>query len=113
MASEHDFVIEQNADFDATLTWKDEFEVVVDLTGYTAEMDIRYGYKGGKLAAQLDTENGGISIGVDNVITLHMDAEDTLNLKPQSCYYDLLLRKDLTTVRLIEGRVIISQGVTK
>lgn len=112
MAAEHDFVILQNSDFARDLEWKDTTDQTIDLTGYTAEMDIRYGYRGGRLAAQLDTETGGIIIEND-LIKLRMSAEETLKLKPQACYYDLLLRKDLSTLRLMEGRVIISQGVTK
>ena len=40
-AAQYDILIEQGATFSRTFVWKDSSEVAVDLTGYTARMQIR------------------------------------------------------------------------
>ena len=112
MTAKHNFTAQQNATFGSDIIYKDASDVVVDLTGYTAEMDIRYGSKKGKLAIQLDTENGGITF-YNGEIQIRMTAEQTLSLKAQPCYYDLLLKKNGTVWRILEGKFNVLEGVTK
>ena len=114
MTAKHNFTVQQNATFGSDIIYKDASDVVVDLTDYTAEMDIRYGNKGGKLAIQLDTETetGGITF-YNGEIQIRMTAEQTLSLKAQPCYYDLLLEKNGSVWRILEGKFNVLEGVTK
>jgi hypothetical protein len=113
VAAKYNFEIEQGATFVKTLQWKDSANTVIDLTGYTARMQLRYKI-GDAVAVELTTENGGITINTTtDTISLNIDADDTEDLSPTCCKYDLELIKGEVVKRLLYGTVIISAEVTR
>lgn len=106
--------IDKGADFDRVLTWKED-GTAVDLTGYSAKMQIRD--SDDSLVMELSTDNGRITVDSSGTITLHVPGSDTA-LIPETTNeyyrYDLLLTSPTgVRTRLIEGRVEVTRDVTR
>jgi hypothetical protein len=106
--------IEQGATFRLGVVWKDSDEVPIDLTGYTARMQIRPFVLSQDVLLGLNTENGGITLGEDGQMTILATAEQTEVIGSKKGVYDLELESaDGTVTRLIMGSVAISREVTR
>tara|TARA_R110000868_G_C10713859_1_gene750204 strand:+ start:104 stop:457 length:354 start_codon:yes stop_codon:yes gene_type:complete len=108
-------ICERGANFSAVLTWRDEAGVLVSLTGYTAEMDVRSTrIDTGTQLLTLTTSNSRIALGgAAGTITLTVLAADTAALTAQTGWYDLLVTTSGGTVtRLFEGVFVIAERVT-
>lgn len=109
----HNFTIYQGATFSHVLTWRDSSEALVNLTGYTARMQIRNRI-GGDTIASLTTENGKISLGGSaGTITLTIAAADTAAITEGGVYDLELVSGGGIVTRLLEGSVTLSKEVTK
>lgn len=119
---------EQGATFDTTITWQvGNPAAPVDLTGYTARMQIKDNFLDSAIqVAQLTTENGGITLGgALGTIKMTLTAVETaaISVPPnasaptsrpiRTLVYDLELVKDGYVTRLVEGMFSISGEVTK
>ena len=82
-----------------------------DLTGYTATMTVRPFLGSTTTTLLATTANGKIVIDTtyDNV-TVTFSATET-NIKPENYVYDLVLYSG-TTTRLLEGKFLVTGGVT-
>ena len=114
-AGKHDFIIEQGATFSKVLTWKDSTGTPINLTGYSARMQVRSSVEAASTIIELTTVNSRITLGgVAGTITLNISAADTTALTAESGVYDLELVSGANVVtRLLEGNVIISKEVTR
>lgn len=89
-------------------------EIPVNLTSYTAKMQVREKYTSKTSFVDLTTENGGIALGgelgtIDIVI-----ASGVTELIPAKEYvYDLELTSGSVVTRLIEGKFIVTPEVTR
>lgn len=109
----YDFTIYQGATFSRVITWKDESETLVNLTGYTARMQIRQRIGGDTLIA-LTTENSRIALGgTAGTITLNVSATDTAALTMDGVYDLELVSAAGVVTRLLQGSVTLSKEVTK
>lgn len=112
MAGNYDITIEKGADYDVTITWGNP---PVDLTDYTAKLEIR-DRKGGSVLYETLTETDGITLGgVAGTIALHIEAADTAAYTFSRAVYDLKLvgpTPAFATKRLLAGQVILDAGVT-
>ncbi len=110
-----DLYIEQGATYAQPIVWKDSNGDAVDLTGYTARMQVRKTISATAVIIELTTENGRITLGGDNgTITLEITAEDTAALEQFAGVYDLELEASNGFVtRLLEGQVTVSKEVTR
>ena len=109
-------VINQGATFTDSLTWSaGEPAVAVDLTGCTGRMQIRSTQASPNIISELTTENGGITLGgVLGTIALKIPAVQTEKFAWATGVYDLeLVFPDETVVRIVEGAVSVSAGVTR
>jgi hypothetical protein len=111
----YDFYIEQGATFYQVITWKDSAGDPVDISGYTARMQIRKSVTSTDALISLTTENGRISLGgAAGTVTLEIDADDTADFTTFCGVYDLELEaSDGTVTRLLEGQIEISREVTR
>ena len=110
----YNFTINQGETFSKSITWKDSGEVIVDLTGYTARMQLRRKINSQTIDKSLTTENGGILIPAPTtgVISLFMSASETAVLN--GIYvYDLELVKVGIVKRLLQGSITIDLEVTR
>lgn len=113
-AGTNNFVIEQGATFDITMTYyTDESEQTpVDLTGYSARMTIKEKVEGTTIL-ELTSDAGEIVLGDDaGTIQILVAASVTANLDFEYGVYDLELVTGSTVERLLQGQVTLSKNVT-
>ena len=112
-ASTHDFEIEQGTDYDKPLVWKDSTGNPVDLSGYTARMQLRPSILSDTVLINLTTENGGITLGGNTgEITLHFTEANTSPLV-KGGVYDLEMVIGGKVKRLVQGTITVSREVTR
>jgi hypothetical protein len=112
VAGTYNFVCEQGATFDRTVTWTDAAGVPVDLTGWTGRMQAR---GPGGVVLDFTTSEGTMTLGgtAGTVRLLHAPAE-TGTVAPGTYDYDLLLTRtsDGYAKRLLEGKLVVKKRVT-
>lgn len=114
-AAAYDFVIEQGATLDKTFVWKDSTGTVINLSGYTARMQIRQTVGSSTILLELTTLNNRIIITPgQGKIQLLVAAADTGAITWQRGKYDLELVSSTGVVtRLLYGDVEVSKEVTR
>ena len=114
-AASYDFQIEQGATLLKPIVWKDSAGVAVNLTGYSAKMQIRQSASSTDVLLELSTANSRISItALTGTITLIFSAAVTAAIDWSRGRYDLeLTSSDGTVTRLIEGQISVSKEVTR
>jgi hypothetical protein len=86
----------------------------VNLTGFTARMDIRESLDDVTVIHTLTTENAGIVLGgVAGTISLLIPAATTAGFDFTSAVYDLELDNAGVVTRLISGAITLSKEVTR
>jgi hypothetical protein len=114
-ASIYNLNIEQGATFTRTITWKDSTGAAVNLTGYTARMQIRERVDSATALVSL-TQASGIALGGSaGTITLTITSALTDALpNMKKGVYDLeLVSSGGIVTRLIQGEVVVSPQVTR
>ena len=114
-AGTYTITIEQGATFSLPITWKDQLGNAVNLTGYTARLQVREEVESATPFLTLTTENGGIALGgAAGTITLTVTATATAALTASKGVYDLeLISGGGVITRLLEGLVVIKKEVTR
>lgn len=114
-AGTYDIIVEQGATFTLAMTWKDSAGSAVNLTGYTARMQVRPAADSTGTLLTLTTENGRIALGgAAGTITLTVAASDTAALTAGTGVYDIeLVSGGGVVTRLLQGSVTISREVTR
>ena len=106
----------QGATWNYELVWEDgNPSAPVDLTGYTAKMQVRIIKPASKVILELTSLlGGGITLGgVDGTIDLDLSAADTAEIPAGRYVYDLEMTDGSIVTRLIEGAFVVSGGVTR
>lgn len=86
----------------------------VDLTTYTAKMQVREKYTSKTSVIDLTTENGGITLGgEEGTIDIYVASGVTELTISKEYVYDLELVSGSTVTRLIEGKFIVTPEVTR
>ena len=112
-AAIYDFEIEQGTTLNKGLVWKDSTGALVDLSGYTARMQLRPSVSSDTVLLELTTENGGITLGgATGEIFLHFTEANTSPLT-KGGVYDLEVIIGGKVKRLIQGAISISKEVTR
>jgi hypothetical protein len=112
---EYPLYIAKGATFVENFTWKID-NSPVNLTGYSARMQIRSSKLSEEPLISLTTEDdGGIVLGgVAGTIVVSISAEDTSELAGEAGVYDIELEDSSGVVtRLLEGTVKLSNEVTR
>lgn len=114
-AGTHDFEIEQGASFRLQFAWKDGLGAAVDLTSYTARMQVRASTSAPDVLLELTTENGRIALGGSaGTVTLTLTPVVTAGLDWRRGKYDLeLIAPDSSVTRFLQGQVSVSREVTR
>jgi len=109
----YNFICPQGSTFSKQLTW-DIDQTPVDLTTYTARMQVREKYTSTQKILDLTTENGGITLGGSNgTIDISIDADTSSAIVAKTYVYDLELIISSTVTRLLEGTFIVTPEVTR
>lgn len=89
-------------------------DVPVNLTGYTARMQVRESHASPVVVLELTTENGRITLGgAAGTIDIDIEYTATTDIKPKKYVYDLELVYSTNVYRLIEGDFIVTPEVTR
>lgn len=114
-AAKLNLLIEQGADFSQRFIWKDSDQNPIDLTGYTARMQIREKIESDTVLLELTTENGRITLNQEpGTIDLKINSLDSESLPEGKSAYDLELVSSTNFVtRLLKGGVDIDPEVTR
>lgn len=106
--------IEQGSTFNKTLTYKDSNDVAIDLTGYTARMQIRSKITDATFIDELTTGNGRIVLGgAAGTIQLIFSDAVTAAYTFDTALYDLELIDGSSNVsKLMKGKIILIKEVT-
>lgn len=109
----YDITIEQGATFTLSATWKDSAGVPVNLTGYSARMQVRSTYENEDVLVSLTSPTNITLGGALGTILATISATDTQKLSIQEGVYDLELELSGVVTRLLQGRATISREVTR
>lgn len=110
----YDLCIQQGATFTRVITWKQD-GALVNLTGYTARMQLRATTEAAQALIELTTANNRITLGGSaGTITLTISATDTAALTAGRAVYDLeLVSAGGIVTNLLGGVVNILRNVTR
>jgi hypothetical protein len=116
-AGHYNIYIEQGATYDQTFTWTDNNDVPINLTGYTARMQIRRDVAEKDVTIDFDvTTSGTITLGGSaGTIHVKIPATGTAGITSGEYKYDLELQHTASgdVTRLLQGAVTVDPEVTK
>lgn len=114
-AGTYDLELEQGATFALTVTWRDSASAPINLTGYTARMQIRKTVSAPTTILSLTDANGGLTLGgAAGTIAIAISATQTAAITASAGVYDLeLVAANGFVTRVLEGSVNISKEVTR
>jgi hypothetical protein len=113
-AADYDLLIEQGATFELSIVWKDDEGAPIDITGYSARMQIRQNYDTDPVISLTSASGGGIVLGgTAGSIDITIGANSTDDIEIRRGRYDLELELAGVVTRLIQGSVDISREVTR
>ena len=115
LGNNFDITINQGATFELTITWKDSAGTAINLTGYSARMQVRQKITDTAKLLDLSTGNGAITLGgAAGTISVVAPATSTDDITAKQGVYDLELESGSGVVtRLVQGCVTISPEVTR
>lgn len=110
----YDITVEQGATFTLSATWKDSTGALVNLTGYSARMQIRETYESEDVILSFTSTGGSIVLGgALGTIVVTGSATDTAKIPMTPAVYDLELESGGVVTRLLQGKATITQEVTR
>lgn len=117
----YDFTLKQGVPFTLPLTYRNpnnfdgSLGTPIDITGWTAHMQIRTNYGATEIITDLTDANDGVVLGgVAGTVTPTMTAEQTSALTFTTAVYDLFIF-DLagTPLCLVQGAITLTKQVTQ
>lgn len=112
MATRYDFSIDQGSDTSIPVRLLDAEGTALDLTGATAEMQLRRTPVCESAADELSTENGRIEISGDTA-TIIFPHQVTEKMAAGRYLYDLEVTLDGNVTRVLEGAITIRREITR
>ena len=112
-AANYNIKCNQSETFQRNLTYKDSNGTAINLTGYTAKLQIRKDFD--QDAVVTLTEASGITLGgAAGTIAIEITAAATALLERNSYLYDLVLTSSGgIKTRILEGRFDVVAGITR
>jgi hypothetical protein len=115
-ASTYDIDLEQGSTYSTVFTYTDSNGAAVNLTGFTARMQVRAVYAASGPSISLTTSaGGGISLGgAAGTVTVTVPAATSANLVAKNYVYDLeLVSAGGVVTKLIRGKMKVLPEVTR
>jgi len=114
MAQAYNGTIDQGADWYLTAVYKDSTGTAINLTGYTAALQLREVADSTTPVLDLVTGDGITITGATGTIQVHADALQTAAIAAGTYFYDLEITSAGGIVtRLIQGTQTVSAEVTR
>jgi hypothetical protein len=107
--------IEQGATFRYKFAWVDAKKRAINLTGYTARMQIRATVDSVPILVELTTSNGGLILNeIGGIVSLYISSIQTSALSWTKGVYDIeLVSPNSDVYRMVSGSVTVSKEVTR
>jgi hypothetical protein len=114
-ATNYNTIIDQGADWYITFTYKDSAGAAINLTGYTAAMQLRSEPSDATSVLSLSSPSNGITItGATGTIAVRATAAQTGAISEGYYYYDLEITSGAGIItRLVQGQIEVSPQVTR
>ena len=113
-AGVYNFTVEQGATWSRDLTIKNPDNTVMNLTGYSARMQVRKDVDASSPLVELSTTNGQIVITpLLGKLTLSLSATQTASLSKGGVYDLEIVSGGGEVTRVIEGQFILKKNVTR
>lgn len=112
-AGTYNIICDQGATFTRQLVWKDANGTPINLTGYTARMQVRATFDSPDHVLELTTSSGITLGGAAGTIDLTASATTMAAIEGKTYVYDLELVSGATVTRLVQGSFVIRPEVTK
>lgn len=115
MAVAYNIVIDQGADYFLNVTYDNPDGTPVNITGYTAEMQIRVNANSPTAVLTLTSGSGITITGASGLIAIRATAAQTRAIDEGPYVYDLEITAPSTGVvtRIIQGQALVSAEVTR
>jgi hypothetical protein len=115
LGNSYDLEIKQGATLSLTATWKDSTGAAINLTGYTARLQVRAAYDSSATILSLTSSSGITLGGAAGTIAITASATVTALLTaPWAGVWDLeLVSGGGVVTRLLEGAATVSPEVTR
>ena len=113
MASVYNGVIDQGADWYINFTYQQPNGTPVNLTGFTAAMQLRTSPLARTTVLSLSTGSGITITPLTGLIAVHATATQTANIAPGKYSYDLELNNSGVITRLVQGTLEVSANTTR
>lgn len=113
MADSYNFTLDQGSDWYLNITYKDSTGAPINLTGYTAAMQIRETASSTTSVLTLSSGSGITITPLTGVLDLHATATQTAAIAAGKYQYDLELNNSGVITRIIQGVVTINAEVTR
>lgn len=113
MADIYNTVIDQGATWSLVVTYLDPNGEPINLDNCTAAMQLRTSPLARTAALTLDTTNGIFIDGNAGQLTLTATPEQTGALIPQRYTYDIEVYIGSSTVRLLQGTILVNPETTR
>ena len=115
MAEIYELNINQGSNLSLEIALKNQDGTPLNLTGYTARMQLRSSYTSPEVVVELTTENGRIVITpLLGILRLLLDATTTAAIAAKNYVYDLETVSSTGFVtRVLQGEAIVSPEVTR
>ena len=111
MSAKYNMVCEQATTFTVNFTIQTG-NTLFDLTGYSATMTIRP-FVGANTTTLVLTNGNGITLGgAAGTVAISISAATTADFEPSRYAYDFMLNSGSVVTRLLEGKFIVTAGVT-
>ena len=111
MSAKYNLVCDQATTFTFQFVIQDD-STPWNLAGYTATMTVKPFSNSATTTLLATNANGKITFNNDaGRVTVNFSATDT-NLTPSRYVYDLVLTSGVTVTRILEGKFIVTPGVT-
>ena len=113
-AGVYNFSIEQGTTFRRVLTLRDGNGDLINLTNYTARMQIRQEVESTQPLLTLTTSNGRITLGgVNGTVTWFISDADTAAFSSDGVYDLEIISGNGEVTRVLKGKVRLDQEVTR
>ena len=116
MAAILDLTIDQGSTYSHTLELRqgNPSGSVLNLTGYTAKMQVRLSVNNPDVILELSTMNGGLTIdGINGKITIQITPEQSRLFVYGKMVYDLEISISGNDTRIVQGSIVCSLEVTR
>ena len=114
MAVAYNTIIDQGADWYLTVTYENPNGTPINITSYTAALQVRSLPSDPTTVLSLSTGSGITITGATGTVEVHATATQTRAIDEGTYYYDLEITAPTGVVtRLVQGQVVVSAEVTR